>query len=186
MFAYSYIISSFTLSLTQVLILLRHFTHSKAFSAFHCSIYPVTVYTIYEPFKLFLHLSANDNKIKVEFAAIFVICAAWVFKYFVIVCYFQIRYSLCIFVSAVLYPIFLFFPYLVSTSLPLFIIEVIEIFFAFSITHFIYHCQNCRMIAEHYFINFLFSNLIRWSYKITLLPFIPGIKLAISILATYL
>ena len=65
---YAKIISLFTISLAQALMLPKCPTHSKAFSAFNCSVCLVPVYVLNEPFKAFLRLSVNADKISIQLA----------------------------------------------------------------------------------------------------------------------
>ena len=50
--------------------LLSRPVHSKAFSAFSCSVYALCLFhVLYEPFKAFLCLPINVSKVSVDFAA---------------------------------------------------------------------------------------------------------------------
>ena len=61
--AYAKIISSFTISLAQALMLLSRPVHSKAFSSFkRC----VLFHALYKPFKAFLRLPVDVGKIGIE------------------------------------------------------------------------------------------------------------------------
>ena len=59
-------ISSFTISLAQALMLLSRPTHSKAFSSFRRSVALCLFHALYEPFKAFLRLPVDVGKVSVE------------------------------------------------------------------------------------------------------------------------
>ena len=65
-FTYTKIISSFTISLAQALMLPSRPVHSKAFSSFKSSVALRLFHALYEPFKTFLRLPVDVAKVSIQ------------------------------------------------------------------------------------------------------------------------